>query len=395
MSAQNDAEDTAASRQEKGPSLSEAQAARLAQATEEYQAALDRGERPGREAFLERFPDIRQALAECLNGLEFLHSGLPGLRPAAQPGDPMDVTGAIPGEPLGDYRIVREIGRGGMGVVYEAEQLSLRRRVALKVLPLAGMLDPRQLARFRNEASAAAQLHHASIVPVYSVGCQRGVHYYAMQYIEGQSLAAVIRDLGTMAGMPATPPADGASEMSGVSRSVADGTWGASALAPPVGAPGAALEMTKTALGLIKGGSTYGRAFFCSVARLGIQAAEALEHAHQMGVVHRDVKPSNLLLDERGGLWVTDFGLASFKKGDLSVTCPGDRLGTVRYMSPEQALAYPAPLDHRTGHLLPWRDAVRAADPSSGLPRRERRAAPAADRPGGADSPAQTQSARP
>jgi serine/threonine protein kinase len=77
---------------------------------------------------------------------------------------------------LGDFRLIREIGRGGMGVVYEAEQISLARRVALKILPFAGMLDPRQLQRFQNEARAAASLHHTNIVPVFSVGCERGVH---------------------------------------------------------------------------------------------------------------------------------------------------------------------------------------------------------------------------
>src|SRR6202022_4739811 len=89
----------------------------------------------------------------------------------------------------------REIGRGGMGVVYEAEQISLVRRVALKVLPFAGAIDPKQLHRFQNEAQAAAQLHHTNIVPVYAVGCERGVHYFAMQFIEGQTLAAVLTDM--------------------------------------------------------------------------------------------------------------------------------------------------------------------------------------------------------
>src|SRR5260370_24410990 len=102
---------------------------------------------------------------------------------------------AQPHMPLGDYQIIREIGRGGMGVVYEATQLSLGRRVALKVLPLAGALDAKQLQRFKNEAHAAAHLQHQNIVPVYFVGCERGVHFYAMQFVEGQTLAALIHEL--------------------------------------------------------------------------------------------------------------------------------------------------------------------------------------------------------
>src|ERR671923_1694600 len=96
---------------------------------------------------------------------------------------------------LGDYRLLREVGRGGMGVVYEAEQLSLRRPVALKVLPFAATMDPRHLQRFQNEARAAACLHHEHIVPVYAVGCERGVHYYAMQFIDGLTLAQLLERL--------------------------------------------------------------------------------------------------------------------------------------------------------------------------------------------------------
>src|ERR1700719_3666759 len=105
-----------------------------------------------------------------------------------------------PEGPLGDYRIVREVGRGGMGVVYEAVQISLGRQVALKVLPFAAALDAKQLQRFKNEAQAAAHLHHQNIVPVYGVGCARGVHYYAMQFIDGQTLAAMIAELRQLTG---------------------------------------------------------------------------------------------------------------------------------------------------------------------------------------------------
>ena len=100
-------------------------------------------------------------------------------------------------EELGDFHLIREIGRGGMGVVYEAEQCSLRRRVALKVLPFAALLDQRRLTRFQNEARAAAMLKHPNIVSVYSVGCERGIHYYAMELIEGQNLCEASRMLWT------------------------------------------------------------------------------------------------------------------------------------------------------------------------------------------------------
>jgi serine/threonine protein kinase len=104
---------------------------------------------------------------------------------------------------LGDYWILREVGRGGMGIVYEARQLSLNRRVALKVLPMAAALDPRQLQRFHNEAQAAVGSHHTNIVPLFSVGCERGVHYYAMQFIEGRALSEIIRELRRLNRPPA------------------------------------------------------------------------------------------------------------------------------------------------------------------------------------------------
>src|SRR5438128_3519486 len=152
---------------------------RVIAALDEYMAAVEAGRCPERDAFLARHPSVAGVLAACLDGMEVLH----GL----EPGDETSGTGAV-GTPLGDFRILREVGRGGMGVVYEAEQLSLTRRVALKVLPFAAALDPRQLQRFRNEAQAAACLHHDHIVPVFGVGCERGVHYYAMQFIDGQPL---------------------------------------------------------------------------------------------------------------------------------------------------------------------------------------------------------------
>jgi hypothetical protein len=172
---------------------------RVIQALEEYIAALQEGRRPVRAEFLARRPEITEALAECLEGLEFIYGAAPRLQQSVH-GEPPAQADVHPEGPLGDFRIVREVGRGGMGVVYEAVQLSLGRRVALKVLPFAAALDAKHLQRFKNEAQAAAHLIHQNIVPVYYVGCERGVHFYAMQFIDGQTLAALIRDLRQPAG---------------------------------------------------------------------------------------------------------------------------------------------------------------------------------------------------
>src|SRR5947209_9177217 len=165
--------------------------AELARVLDEYLAAVEAGKPMDAEALAAAHPAIAERLRACLASLQLVEQAAVRLSAV---GTPADATGPEMGQ-LGDFRILREVGRGGMGVVYEAEQMSLKRRVALKVLPFAGALDAKQLQRFKNESQAAAQLHHTNIVPVYSVGCERGVHFYAMQYIEGHSLAQVIADI--------------------------------------------------------------------------------------------------------------------------------------------------------------------------------------------------------
>jgi serine/threonine protein kinase len=320
----------------------------LVRAVREYMSAMEAGHTPRRPDFIARYPQIAGTLADCLHALEFVQAIGPRLdQPAgttattSRAGSP-----AIdPMVPLGDFRIVREIGRGGMGVVYEAEQLSLGRRVALKVLPFALTLDSRQLQRFKNEARAIAQLHHTNIVPVYSVGCERGVHFYAMQYIEGRPLAAIIEELRQAAG-------DGRPERRGTEPR---GEANACPRENQPTNPGPAQPDKRgesTIHGLRVTGSTvsflHDANFFQMVARLGVQAAEALEHAHQRGVIHRDIKPANLLIDDKKHLWITDFGLAQFQERDGALTMTGDLVGTLRYMSPEQALARGGVLDART-----------------------------------------------
>jgi serine/threonine protein kinase/predicted negative regulator of RcsB-dependent stress response len=250
-----------------------------------------------------------------------------------------------------------------MGVVYEAEQISLRRRMALKVLPFAGMLDPQRLKRFKNEARAAATLDHPNIVAVHSVGEERGVHYFAMQLVEGQSLAQVIAELRKSRGLivvdrsailrsstDSNNPSDSSNSISARNAPDSRPDRGAindnPALVPePLPPSTDTVRDVQAAISTIP--SFDSREYYHTVARLGEQAARALDHAHQNGIVHRDVKPGNLMIDAAGKLWVTDFGLARMES-ESGVTLSGDVLGTLAYMSPEQALAQRAVVDHRT-----------------------------------------------
>jgi eukaryotic-like serine/threonine-protein kinase len=305
---------------------------RVVAALEAYLDAAERGQPPDRGEFLARYPEVAAELARCLDGLEFVRAAAPHLD-AQEIGRPE----AASPQTLGDFRLVREVGRGGMGLVYEAEQISLGRRVALKVLPFTTALDPRQLQRFKNEAQAAAQLQHPHIVPVHAVGTERGVPYYAMQFIDGQNLAEVLAELRRRREGRGSR-VEGRGSKTGAASTVVDQQR-------ETERPGDLRSSTLDPRSSIF--HPRSSAFFRAVAELGVQAAEALDYAHQCGVVHRDVKPANLLLDARGHLWVTDFGLARFP-GEGGVTRSGDVLGTLRYMSPEQAQARNGLVDHRS-----------------------------------------------
>jgi serine/threonine protein kinase len=275
---------------------------------------------------------------------------------------------------IGDFTILREIGRGGMGVVYEAVQQSLGRHVALKVLSSAGLLCPRHLERFRFEARAAARLHHSHIVPVYGVGEDDGLHYYAMQFIRGQSLDMVIAELRSLRGDAMDErsthstgnsfskqvaeglrtgqfgandkpmnPGEGDSPIFSRRPSEADDARGKIGTVPETEKPTrgpkpqAALDTQNQANALERGdlSSSHGREFYRSVAQIGLEIAGALAYAHSEGVLHRDIKPSNVLLDAKGTVWITDFGLAKADDTD-ELTQKGDFVGTLRYMAPER-----------------------------------------------------------
>ncbi len=288
---------------------------RVLQAAQAYFTELEAGRQPDRRAYLARYPDLASALAECLDGIELVQTLRPKV-PASLP--------EYPANPLGDFQILRELGRGGMGVVYEAVQLSLGRRVALKILPFAAGLNAKHLQRFKTEAHAAAQLHHTNIVPVHYVGCERGVHFYAMQLIDGRSLDAVIRELR---GHNQEAPAPVGSAVTADYQQ-----------APTTAGSAAARTIAR---------SGRGRQCYRTAAQIAVQVAEALQYAHDAGVVHRDIKPANLLLDAKGTVWVMDFGLAHVT-ADVGITRSGEVVGTLRYMSPEQAAGRGLLVDHRT-----------------------------------------------
>src|SRR5262245_57966837 len=249
---------------------------------------------------------------------------------------------------------------GGMGVVYEAVQESLDRHVALKVLWHGRDPGSVALIRFRREARIAALLHHTNIVPVFGVGEHEGVPYYAMQYIRGRGLDAVLREVAAMrreagrAGAGAREGPDSlpaglatglvtgrysdlsvaawASEGVPPSTSEPDGPREGRAAAPPTGAGAAGADRPSSDSSLPRGAES---PYFREVARMARQAAEALAYAHGHGIIHRDIKPANLLLDVQGTVWVTDFGLAKAEDSD-ELTRPGDVVGTLRYLAPER-----------------------------------------------------------
>jgi serine/threonine protein kinase/tetratricopeptide (TPR) repeat protein len=310
---------------------------RLARILDDYLVAIERGLPVNTEELIAQYPEDAEQLRGYLSGLQLFHAAAGAAAPQI---DGSIIGGPLPqpSQTLGDYRLVREIGRGGMGVVYEAWQLSLRRRVALKILPFTVANDAKQLSRFKNEAQAAAQVQHPNIVPVYAVGQENGVHFYVMQLVEGQSLTSLLEGLrsnghqqdgGTTA--PNYPDLTIAwPEKHGSTR------------------PGSSCAANQSNIGValpMRASETADH--IRVVARLAKQAALALHAAHEYGVVHRDIKPSNLLLDDQGKLWVTDFGLARCRQ-QQGLTQTGDVLGTMRYMSPEQALGRAALIDQRT-----------------------------------------------
>jgi eukaryotic-like serine/threonine-protein kinase len=379
---------------------------------EEFSERLRRGEHPSLTEYVERYPEHAEDIRDLFPALALVEQFKPApqeVNGAAAATSPPG-RGSIP-EQLGDYRILRWLGEGGMGVVYEAVRESLHSHVALKVMHPHYRNRPNYLRRFHTEARSAARLHHTNIVSVFDYGEHDGVCYYAMQFIAGQSLDKVLDDIRQLRlekeGLPLRDTVTLACHTDGrladvdigrednarcatnsLGRTIALGlltgrfaTAGADessgkhdtplpsemAIAPveDVADMGAATrcfgsELPQTELRthppheLAPGSETApdsatipahdkrsslaGKAdirYYREVARLGAQVADALAYAHNRGVLHRDIKPPNLVLDPLGNIWVTDFGLAKFEEGD-DLSQSQDLAGTLRYMSPER-----------------------------------------------------------
>lgn len=377
---------------------------------EEFVARYRRGERPPVSEYTKQYPEHAEEIADLFPAMLMMEN----LRPSVEDESPSTKGVVPPFEQLGDYRIIREVGRGGMGVVYEAEQVSLGRHVALKVLSKELLSNPKQRQRFEREAKTAARLHHTNIVPVFGVGSENDHCYYVMQFIQGLSLDSVLAELIEMRlsgsasgalrskfGTAGRQSASGQVQQSEASAadiaqslltgelrraeavglsvdsleatvdipnelvSEAFGGTAGQFLSPRVpdssarhgmSIHGARGDVTcqSSATSRLSGtfahssssvvlpgtaGSGTAKAshrptYWESIAEIGVQVGRALEYAHAQGVLHRDIKPANLVLDLKGTVWVTDFGLARLED-ERDLTQTGDILGTLRYMAPE------------------------------------------------------------
>ncbi|MGO9464152.1 MAG: protein kinase domain-containing protein [Isosphaeraceae bacterium] len=331
---------------------------------EEFLERYRRGERPSLTEYADKHPELAERIRSVFPALVLMEEiGTAKSQATGLDAKPPGLNAPM-AQHLGDFVLIRRVGAGGMGIVYEAEHESLKSRVALKVMHPRFRADRDYVRRFQTEARSAAKLHHTNIVPVFDYGQQDGVFYYAMQYISGVGLERVLNDVRRLRAMAGRDAGDGkavagqttvidagADPLATISRGLLTGRFANGPMAPIAAEPGSTGIATT-------GGTTSGdgvglasssipgqpeSVYFREVARLGAQVADALDYAHKQGVIHRDIKPSNLLLDSQGNVWVTDFGLAKLVEGD-DLSRSQDLVGTLRFMAPERFRGVTNPL---------------------------------------------------
>lgn len=350
-------------------SNTDSHAEEVAELAREYLERCRGGERPSLGKYIQLHPHLESQIRDLFPMMLLMED--------IAPADDRTSIDDVQLEQLGDFKIHRIVGRGGMGVVYEAIQESLGRRVALKVCPLTRGMSSRSRERFRRESRSAAMLHHTNIAPVFAVGEENGMLYYSMQFIEGATLDAVIDELrviwkSTPTATTRLAPGFRSQTRSSVDQlrqvhpntasNVAHSIAGLNHPGPifadsPVASAtareeldnaehreshheGEAKDVHLPGQSADDSGGKVTAKYWESVGSIGVQVAEALAYAHARGTLHRDIKPGNLMLDQSGTVWVLDFGLAKSEEED-DLTQDGELIGTLRYMAPEQVRGAP------------------------------------------------------
>ncbi|MBI4585127.1 MAG: VCBS repeat-containing protein [Planctomycetes bacterium] len=316
---------------------------RLETIVESMLERLRRGETPSIAEYAAAYPDLAAKIERLFPKILLLEKMQSENTNTSESTTPPGIASPISAKEsalsrIGEFRIAREIGRGGMGIVYAAEQESLKRGVALKVLSSRFRIDKRLEERFQREAQIAAKLQHPNIIPIYGFGEEDGIYYYAMQLVKGEGLDKVLQEISNLCsreysqaskdfGAGRTREDGGSSATSSMALGLLNGRFDEEAI-----------EKAATGINQREGEQPPAELtpqYFNGIARIGFQVADALAYAHKNGVLHRDIKPSNLILDYRGTVWVADFGLAKLSGLD-DLTHSDEVLGTLRYMAPEQ-----------------------------------------------------------
>jgi len=303
---------------------------------DDYTRRTREGEAPEISAYKRKYPAIANDIEDVLSSVAMIE----GLKAEAATQDPAgDATqnaDLVNRKQIGEYVLIREVGRGGMGVVYEAVHQSLGRRVALKIMLEKELESEKQIARFRREAQAAARLHHTNIVSVFGVGEFDGYHYYVMEYVDGISLKSAVESL-TTAGTSVGTSVD-KTELQG--QTVGDGNVSTVGNSELIVGDGESFETNDESQQILVP-KAQNRSLFSSdpnrfrwVGKIGAQVADALGYSHEMGMLHRDIKPANLMLDDKGQVWITDFGLVKIADEE-QLTKTGAVMGTPQYLAPE------------------------------------------------------------